>query len=161
MWPVQERTIMKQQLNLIIQERIEQKIFIIRGKKIMFDKDLAELYGVVTGDLIQAVKRNSRRFPEDFMYQLTEKEFLSLKSHFVISKGRGGTRKLPYAFTEHGVSMAASVLKSSIARKMNITIVRAFIALKKFALQHKNFISQLEDLRSELYDRLGRHDVSG
>ena len=85
----------------IKQEVIENKIFLIRGKKVMFDKDLSELYKVSTSALIQAVKRNIQRFPNDFMYQLTKEEFTTLKSHFVISKGRGGTRKLPFAFTEH------------------------------------------------------------
>lgn len=102
---------------LILPEVIKQKIFLIRGRKIMLDKDLAELYGVSTKRLNEQVKRNRKRFPKDFMFQLTKKEFLifkSLRSHFATSK-RGGPRYLPYAFTEQGVAMLSSVLSSERA----------------------------------------------
>ena len=94
------------QSSLIPVERIEKAIYLIRGEKVILDADLASLYGVETRALIQAMKRNIQRFPKDFMFQLANEEFTSLRSQFVISKGRGGRRSLPYAFTEHGVIMA-------------------------------------------------------
>ncbi len=129
---------------LIPQEVIQNKIFLIRGKKVMFDKDLAKLYGVTTGALIQAVKRNAQRFPDDFMYQLTKQEFTALISHFVISKGRGGTRQLPYAFTEHGVLMLSSVLNSEKAVMVNIEIMRAFTRLREMIQSHKKIWEKIE-----------------
>jgi len=95
----------------IPQERIEQKIFVIRGQKVMLDRDLAELYGILTKNLNKAVSRNTDRFPEDFMFQLTKDEFKNLKFHFGTSSW-GGTRKRPYVFTEHGILMLSSVIKS-------------------------------------------------
>jgi phage regulator Rha-like protein len=141
----------------------------------MLDFDLAELYGVETKVLNQAVKRNSDRFPGDFMFRLTTKEWKNMWSQFVTSynlssennssqivtrsrKYRGKTY-LPYAFTEHGVTMLANVLKSKRAVKMSIAIVRAFISLKQLALQHKDFATQLEELRTELHERIGEHDT--
>lgn len=133
---------------------IQQKIFEIRGQKVMFDFDLAALYEVERRALNQAVKRNIESFPEDFMFQITREEYANLKSQIVISSW-GGARSLPYAFTEHGITMAASVLKSPKARKMNIAIVRAFISLRKFAAQYGDIVEQL----SELKDRIGNHDA--
>jgi hypothetical protein len=120
----------------------------------MFDFDLAELYDTETRILNQAVKRNLPRFPKDFMFQLSQKEWDGLKSQFVISK-RGGSRTRPYAFTEHGVTMLASVLKSGRAIKMNLAIVRAFVSLKKFAIEYKELSDQLFLLRQ----RIGEHDA--
>ena len=100
---------------LVSVELIASKIYLIRGIKVMLDRDLAELYGVETRSLIQAVKRNIERFPPDFMLQLTKEEFDSLRSQIVISKGKGGRRYLPYVFTEQGVAMLSSVLKSKRA----------------------------------------------
>lgn len=137
---------------------IQNKIFEIRNQKVMLDIDLAELYQVETKVLNQAVKRNAGRFPRDFMFQLNKKEYTNLKSQFVTSSW-GGTRKLPFAFTEHGVTMLASILKSQRAIKMNIAIIRAFIALRQMVLQHNNFSEQLELLRAELYERIGEHDI--
>ena len=97
--------------SLIPVERIQRVIYLIRGEKVILDSDLASLYGVQTRALIQAIKRNMRRFPKDFMFRLTTNEFNSLRSQIVISKGKGGRRYLPYAFTEHGVIMVANVLK--------------------------------------------------
>lgn len=109
---------------------VERRIYLIRGHKVMIDEDLAELYGVSTKQLNQQVKRNRKRFPDDFMFQLTNEEAESLRLQFVIStSGRGGRRSLPYVFTEHGVAMLASVLNSERAIEVNITIVRAFIRL--------------------------------
>src|ERR1043166_5130429 len=108
---------------------IQKKIFEIRGQRVMLDFHLAELYGVETRVLIQAVKRNIRRFPSDFMFQLHKDEFKVLISQIVTSKKetRGGRQKLPYAFTEHGITMLSSVLRSPTAIDVNIAIVRAFI----------------------------------
>ena len=136
---------------------IQQKIFEIRGQKIMLDFDLANLYEVDTKVFNQAIKRNLDSFPGDFMFQITNDEWDSLRSQIVTLKnGRGQHKKyLPYAFTEHGVTMLASVLKSPKARKMNIEIVRAFIALRKWVVDHRELISQIAELRQ----RLGEHDV--
>lgn len=132
---------------------IQQKIYEIRGQKVMLDFDLAGLYEVTTGALNQAVKRNIDRFPIDFMFQLTREEYNSLRSHFVILDGRGTYSKYnPYAFTEHGVTMLASILKSEKAVKMNISIVRAFIALRQFALQYKELADQIQEIRANFED---------
>ncbi len=114
------------------EELIEQKIFIIRGQKVMLDKDLAELYGVLTKNLNKAVKRNLLRFPNDFMFQLTKEESESLRFQIGTSKiGRGGQGYLSYVFTEHGVAMLSSVLNSDRAVQMNIFIIRAFIKMRQ------------------------------
>lgn len=111
---------------------IERRIYLIRGIKVMIDTDLAELYGVPTYRLNEAVKRNRRRFPSDFMLKLTQKEAESLRSQFAISKkGRGGRRYLPFAFTEQGVAMLSSVLNSERAVQVNIVIMRAFVRLRQ------------------------------
>ncbi len=127
---------------------IQNKIFEIRGQRVMLDFDLADLYDVETRMLNQAVKRNSRRFPADFMFQLSKSEFDNLMSQNVISSW-GGTRKLPYAFTEHGVTMLASVLRSEIAIDINIQIVRAFIALRQYALGYAELNQKLESFMIE------------
>ena len=111
-------------------QTIQSKIYEIRGQRVMLDRDLAELYQVETRVLNQAVKRNIERFPEDFMFQLTEEEWQILKSQIVISSW-GGIRKLPYAFTEQGVAMLSSVLRSNTAIQVNIHIMRAFIAVRQ------------------------------
>jgi len=127
---------------------IQNKIYEIRGQRVMLDFDLAELYEVETRVLNQAVKRNIRRFPSDFMFQLTNKEFDNLMSQSVISSW-GGTRKLPFAFTEHGVTMLASVLRSERAVEINIQIVRAFIALRQYALGYAELNQKLETFMLE------------
>jgi len=137
---------------------IQQKIYEIRGQNVMLDFDLAELYSVETRRLNEQVKRNIDRFPKDFMFQLTQKELKILKSQNATSRW-GGLRKLPYAFTEHGVTMLANVLKSKKAIKMSIAVVRAFISLKQMALQHKDLAERLEELRKELHERIGEHDT--
>ncbi len=135
---------------------IHNMIYDLRGEKVMLDFDLAELYEVETKVFKQAVKRNIENFPKDFMFTLTQKEFASLRSQIVTSNiGRGGQRYLPFAFTEHGVAMLASVLKSEKARKMNIAIIRAFIALRKLAIRNNELIN----LMSELKNRIDEHDV--
>lgn len=122
---------------------IQNKIYEIRGQRVMLDFDLAEMYEVETRVLNQAVKRNIKRFPSDFMFQLTNKEFDNLMSQIVISSW-GGVRKLPYAFTEHGVTMLASVLRSERAIDINIQIVRAFILLRQYALGYAELNQKLE-----------------
>ena len=117
-------------------QTIQSKIYEIRGQRVMLDRDLAELYLVTTGNLNKAVKRNIRRFPPDFMFQLTQDEFNKLKSDLIFQNGTsnwGGTRKLPYAFTEQGLAMLSGVLTSDIAIDVNISIMRAFVAIRRMA----------------------------
>jgi hypothetical protein len=130
-------------------ERIENHIYLIRGEKVMLDADLSQLYQVETRALIQAVKRNLERFPADFMFQLTTEEAESLRSQTVISNaGRGGRRYLPYVFTEHGVAMLSSVLKSQRAVQMNILIIRAFVKLRELIASHKDLAERIEKLEA-------------
>ena len=129
---------------------IQSKIYEIRGQQVMFDFDLAALYQVETRILNQSVKRNIKRFPEDFMFQLTVEEWQNLKSQFVISSW-GGVRKLPYAFTEQGVAMLSSVLNSDIAIEVNIAIMRTFIAVRRLISTHPtDRIGKLEEELKEL-----------
>lgn len=119
--------------SLLSEETIANKIYFIRNQKVMLDADLSELYGIETKRLNEQVKRNIARFPEDFMFQLTELEFQNLKSQIATSSW-GGTRKLPYAFTEHGVLMLSSVLKSDKAIQVNIQIMRIFAKVRQMLL---------------------------
>lgn len=133
-------------------EKIQTKIYEIRGQKVMLDFDLAELYVVETRVLNQAVKRNIDIFPEDFMFQLSQAEWESNSSQTVMSSRKHrGIIYLPFAFTEHGVTMLANVLKSSKARQTSIAIVRAFISLKQFVLSYKELSEKLQALESK-YD---------
>jgi hypothetical protein len=128
-------------------ELVERRIYLVRGYKVMLDSDLADLYQVQTFRLNEAVKRNGKRFPEDFMFQLTRDEAGSLTSHFAMSKvGRGGRRTPPYAFTEHGVAMLSSVLKSERAGQMNILIIRAFVKLREMIATHKDLALKVEEI---------------
>jgi aromatic ring-opening dioxygenase LigB subunit len=138
---------------LILVERIERKILIIRGHKVMLDSDLAAMYGVGVKTLNQAVRRNSKRFPSDFMFQFTAQEYESLRSQFVtLEAGRGKYRKyLPYAFTEHGVAMLSSVLRSERAVQVNISIMRVFGRLRRLLDTHKVLGRELADLEKK-YD---------
>ena len=163
---------------------IQNKIYEIRGIKVMLDYDLAVLYQTETKRLKEAVRRNKRRFPEDFMLELTKEEYDSLRTQIAAlesnitlkpaemkgslrtqiatsnKKGRGRHSKYPpFAFSEHGVAMLAAVLNSDKAIDMNLTIIRAFIALKQLAIQHKNFADQLQALREELHGRIDIHDA--
>ncbi|MFA6129430.1 MAG: ORF6N domain-containing protein [Candidatus Omnitrophota bacterium] len=126
-------------------EVVATKILLVRGRKVMLDKDLALLYGVSTMRLNEQVKRNKERFPEDFMFQLTKEEASNLISHFAISSW-GGNRKLPYVFTEQGVAMLSSVLNSKRAIQVNIAIMRAFVKLRELLLTHKELAEKLEEL---------------
>ena len=131
---------------------IQSKIYEIRGQKVMLDFDLAEMYEVETRVLNQAVKRNIRRFPDDFMFQLTVSEWDNLKSQFVISRW-GGTRKLPFAFTEGGLAMLSGVLNSDIAIQVNINIMRAFVAIRQLiANPPVDRVGELEKQMKELKD---------
>jgi phage regulator Rha-like protein len=140
----------KQELQaLVIEQKILNKIYVIRGEKIMLDKDLAEMYKVETRVLNQSIKRNLNRFPKDFMFQLSEKEFKNLISQNVTSSW-GGTRKMPYAFTEQGVAMLSSILNSETAIEVNIRIIRVFTKMREFALTHKEILMQLAKLEKEV-----------
>jgi len=132
--------------SLIPIERIEKKIYLIRNQKIMLSNHLAELYGVDTKVLNQAVKRNLVRFPMDFMFQLSKKEFENLKSQIVTSSWGGMRRARPYAFTEQGVAMLSSVLNSKKAIKVNIQIIRAFVKLREILSTHKELAQKLKEL---------------
>ena len=136
--------------DLLPQEIVESKILLLRGKKVMLDRDLAVLYGVETFNLNKAVKRNIDRFPEDFMFQLTSEEFKNLIFQFGISSW-GGTRKLPYAFTENGVAMLSSVLNSERAITVNIQIMRTFTKLRELLATHKDLARKIEDMEKK-YD---------
>jgi hypothetical protein len=126
---------------------------------VMLDSDLAELYGVETRALVQQVKRNPERFPGDFMFQLSAKELDRLRSQFVISnEGRGGRRTLPYAFTEQGVAMLSSVLRSSRAVAVNIEIMRAFVEMRQAASGYAELQRRLDELERATTGKLGEHD---
>ena len=131
---------------------IQHKIYEIRGRRVMLDFDLAALYGVRTAALNQSVKRNIKRFPADFMFQLTTDEFTTLMSQFVTSK-HGGLRKLPYAFTEQGVAMLSGLLNSEVAIEVNISIMRAFVAIRQLAMtsvEIKRLAQENAEIRAKL-----------
>ena len=130
---------------------IEQKIFEIRGQKVMLDFDLAALYEVPTKSLNLAVKRNLKRFPFDFMFQLTDAEWESLRFQIETSN-RGGRRYIPYAFTEQGVAMLSGILNSEKAIQINISIMRAFVIIREYALTHKDLTAKLKEIETK-YDR--------
>jgi len=132
--------------------RLDRLIYEIRGQKVMLDSDLAELYRVPTFRLNEAVKRNRKRFPEDFMFQLVKEEAGALISQIAMSKGRGGRRNLPYAFTEHGVAMLSSVLNSERAVQMNILIIRAFVNMRELVASHKDLARKMERLENTQKD---------
>ena len=137
--------------SLVPLERIERAILLIRGQKVMLSTDLAELYGVEPRVLVQAVKRNIERFPRDFLFQLTKAESSNLKSQIVISSWGGVRRAAPYAFTEQGVAMLSSVLRSKRAVQVNIEIMRAFVRLRRMLASHKDLARKLEELEGK-YD---------
>ncbi len=133
----------------VSEENILDKIYLIRGQKVMLDRDLAEMYGVEVRRLNEAVKRNAIRFPEDFMFQLALNEWSNLKSQFATSSW-GGTRKLPYAFTEQGVAMLSSVLNSETAIQVNIQIIRLFTKMKQMILDNKDLWMKIEKIEQHL-----------
>ncbi|MFH1963746.1 MAG: ORF6N domain-containing protein [bacterium] len=139
--------------DIVKQDIIEKKIFLIRGLNVMIDRDMAELYGVETKRLIEQVKRNIKRFPEDFMFQLTEDEFKILRSQNATSSW-GGRRYLPYVFTEQGVAMLSSVLNSERAIHVNIGIMRVFVNIRKLVSTNKGILNKL----NQLEDTVQSHD---
>lgn len=134
-----------------VEQTIEKSIYLIREQKVILDEDLARLYQVRTKALVQAVKRNLKRFPEDFMFQLTIEEYSSLRSQIVTLSGRPGRRALPYAFTEHGVAMLSSILNSERAVEVNIAIVRTFIKMRQMISANKELSERLDKLEKR-YD---------
>ncbi len=136
---------------LIPTEIIQNKIIILRGQKVMLDRDLAELYSVETKIFNQAVRRNIERFPEDFMFQLTEREYASLRSQIVTLKRGQHSKYLPYAFTEHGILMLSSVLNSPRAVQVNIQIMRMFVKLREMLASHANLKKKIEVMEKK-YD---------
>lgn len=134
---------------LVTVSNIESKILIVRGQRAMLDADLAELYGVETRRLNEQVSRNSERFPEDFMFQLSADEFSNLKSQFATSSW-GGRRKLPYVFTEHGAIMAASVLNSQRAIEISVHVVRVFIHMRELVSSNKELSHKLDQLERKV-----------
>ncbi len=141
---------------VVAASEIQNRVRVVRGQRVMLDFDLARLYGVPTSALNQAVQRNADRFPPDFAYQLTQQEFTDLMSQIVISNGgRGGRRKLPWAFTEHGVAMLSSVLRSPTAVRVNIEIVRVFVRLRRLMATPGELVEQLTRLAEtvQLHDK--------
>ena len=139
---------------LLLDENVTDKIYFVRNHKVMLDSDLAELYDVETRVLNQAVNRNMERFPKDFMFQLTEDEWSGLISQIATSKnGRGGRRKLPYVFSEHGVLMLSSVLNSAKAIQVNIQIVRIFTRLRQMLVNNTEIRLEIEKIKKELQNQ--------
>ena len=145
---------MKEMKSIVYLQKIERTIYMIRGQKVMLSTHLADLYGVEPKVLMQAVKRNIDRFPEDFMFQLSVKEFDNLKSQIVTSSWGGMRRARPYAFTEQGVAMLSSVLRSKRAVQVNIEIMRVFVKLREMLATHKDLARKFEKLEK----RMEAHD---
>jgi len=140
----------KKELQVLVAEhKILNKIYVIRGEKVMLDRDLAEMYGVETKVFNQSLKRNKERFPKDFMFTLSEKEWGNLRSQFVTSSW-GGIRYRPNVFTEQGVAMLSSILNSKTAIEVNIRVIRVFTKLREFALTQKEILLQLAKLEKEV-----------
>src|SRR5436305_14660312 len=133
------------------EERILRLIAWVRGQKVILDVDIAELYGVTTKALIQAVKRNASRFPRDFMFRLTKREISNLRSQIVTSSSWGGRRTLPYAFTEQGVAMLSSVLRGHRAVRVNLEVMRAFVKLRRLLSEHQELARKIDALEQR-YD---------
>jgi len=148
-----KKMVAKVTANTIPQEIICDMICLVRGQKVMFDFDLASLYGVETKRLKEQVKRNIKRFPEDFVFQLSKEEFKNLRSQFATSSW-GGTRYMPYVFTEQGVAMLSSVLNSDRAIQVNIAIMRTFTQLRQLVSVHKELANQLKKIEK----KVGQHD---
>ena len=143
---------MDPQQSLVPSERIEQSILLIQGQKVMLDSDLASIYGVTTKRLNEQVRRNGDRFPADFMFQLSNEEFQNLRSQFATSSW-GGRRTPPFAFTEHGAIMLASILNSPIAIRASVEVVRAFVHLREILIAHKDLAQKLNELEKKYDDQ--------
>jgi len=149
--------------NLIPLVRVASRIFELRGRRVILDADLAEIYGVTTKRLNEAIKRNQERFPEDFVFQIDLQEVTALRSQFATSnndtkQGRGGTRYCPFAFTEHGAIMAAALLNSPQAVQMSMFVVRAFVQMREALAGHQELAKKLGELERKLTDRLDEHE---
>jgi hypothetical protein len=142
-------------VQIVPEEAIIRKIYLLRGKKVLLNEDLAALYDVETKQLKRQVKRNIERFPEDFMFELTQEEYQSLRSQFGTLKRGQHSKYLPYAFTEQGVAMLSGVINSVKAIEMNIAIMRAFVEIKRVVIENKKIADRLQKLQ----DKLGEHDV--
>ena len=135
-------------MNTFLEKQIKSKIYTIRDKEVMIDNDLAVIYQVETKKLLQQMKRNQERFPEDFVFQLTKDEFEILRSQNVTSSW-GGRRYMPYVFTEQGVYMLATVLKGDVARDVTISIMRTFTKIREFSLSYENLIKEINDIKED------------
>lgn len=140
----------KELQNLVMEQKILSRIYVVRGEKVMLDKDLAELYGVETRVLKQAVKRNIDRFPKDFMFEMTGKEIEGMVSQNVIPSKSHFGGAAPFCFTEQGVTMLSCILNSKIAIDVNIRIIRVFVKMREYALTHKEILMQLVKLEKEV-----------
>ena len=153
--PAEDRT----KLQVVAAPAIEKRILVVRERQVMLDEDLADLYGVETKRLIQQVKRNLKRFPGDFMFQLTKAEAEALRSQIATSnEGRGGRRYTPYVFTEQGIAMLSGVLRSDQAITVNIEIMRAFVELRRVAGSFRELQKRLDEMDLDIGARLGEHD---
>ena len=150
-WLLATMPSMVKNASIVAASQIERAILLLRGEKVILDEVLAQLYGVETRTLVQVVNRNVERFPEDFMFQLTQQEWDSLRSQIVISRGSGGRRYPPYAFTEQGVDMLSSVLRSERAVQVNIEIMRAFVRLRQILASNETLARGLAELEQR-YD---------
>jgi phage regulator Rha-like protein len=149
---------MRTKTSVIPQPSVEQIIQTIRGQRVILDADLAAVYGVPTKRLNEAVRRNMERFPTDFVFQLAKQEASVLRSQFATSSSYGGRRYLPFAFTEHGAIMAASVLSSPRAVQMSVFVVRAFVKMREVLAQNKQLAEKLAELEQRLTERLDVHE---
>src|SRR5690242_18972863 len=141
-------------------DQIGSLIRTIRGQKVIPDSDLARIYGVPTKRLNEQVKRNAKRFPSDFLFQLNQEETENLKSQIATSSSHGGQRKLPYAFTEHGAIMAANVLNSPPAVRMSVFVVRAFVQMRDLLGSNRELVKQLAVLAKKLTARVDEHEIA-
>lgn len=149
----------KETLRVLAAPAVEKRILVVRGRQVMLDEDLADLYGVETRVLVQQVRRNEKRFPADFMFQLSTEEFGHLKSQFVMSSGgHGGRRKRPLVFTEQGIAMLSGVLRSDRAIAVNIEIMRAFVELRRAAGSFQELQQRLDQMELDIGARLSEHD---
>jgi hypothetical protein len=143
---------------LVTVEAVQQRIAFFRDQRVILDADLAAMYGVETRTLVQAVKRNLDRFPDDFMFRLNDDEFKILRSQGVMSSSWGGRRSAPYAFTEQGVAMLSSVLRSKQAAAVNIAIMRAFVQLRQMLASHSELARKVEELERRMGETDARRD---
>ena len=141
-------------------DMVEPRILTVRGQKVILDADLSRIYGVPTFRFNEAVKRNRKRFPPDFMFQLKYQEVRSLTSQIAMSNSRGGRRTLPYVFTEHGAVMAANILKSDYAVRMSVLVVRAFVRMRQILASGKELSASLAELEKSLTERLDGHEYA-